>query len=36
MFNRPGIVYRNGSTVIEDRWKADSFVLSAGLVYSIF
>lgn len=36
MFNRPGIVYRNGPTVIEDRWKADSFVLSAGLVYSIF
>ena len=36
MFNRPGIVYRNGTTVIEDRWKADSFVLSAGLVYSIF
>ena len=36
MFTRPGIVYRNGTTVIEDRWKADSFVLSAGLVYSIF
>jgi hypothetical protein len=36
MFNRPGIVYRSGTTVIEDRWKADSFVLSAGLVYSIF
>ena len=36
MFNRPSTAYRNGTTVIEDHWKADSFVLSAGLVYSIF
>ena len=36
MFNRPGIVYRNGTSEIADRWDADSFVLSVGLVYSIF
>jgi Outer membrane protein beta-barrel domain len=37
MFNRPKIVYRNGTSFqIDDRWNADSFVLSAGLVYSIF
>jgi hypothetical protein len=35
LFNRPDVVYRDrfGS---EDRWKADAFVLSAGMVYSIF
>ena len=34
--NRPNVVYRNGSTTVEDRWQADALVLSVGLVYSIF
>jgi hypothetical protein len=37
MINRPQIVYRsNTGQQVEDRWKADSLVLSVGLVYSIF
>ena len=35
--NRPDVVYRdrNGSE-FRNRWKADSVVLSVGMVYSIF
>lgn len=37
LFNRPDIVYRDRfGTEHENRWKADSVVLSAGLVFSIF
>jgi hypothetical protein len=37
MFNRPNVRYRSGSGAeFEDRWKADSIVLSVGLVYSLF
>ena len=37
MLNRPGVVYRNvAGQQFEDRWRADSIVLSVGLVYSIF
>jgi hypothetical protein len=37
MINRPKVVYRSiTGQVVEDRWKADSLVLSVGLVYSIF
>ena len=37
LFNRPDIVYRDQTGVEhENRWKADSVVLSAGLVFSIF
>jgi hypothetical protein len=36
-FNRPDVVYRDRfGTEFRDRWKADAFVLSAGMVYSIF
>lgn len=35
--NRPDIVYRDPSGAeFRNRWKADSIVLSAGVVYSIF
>jgi hypothetical protein len=37
LFNRPDVVYRDRfGTEFKDRWKADSFVVSAGVVYSIF
>ena len=37
MFNRPDVVYRDFSgTEFRDRWKADAFGVSAGLVYSLF
>lgn len=37
MFNRPNVTYRNSAGVqFEDRWRADSVVLSVGLVYSLF
>lgn len=37
LFNRPDTVYRDRfGTEFRDRWKADSFVVSAGVVYSIF
>ena len=37
MFNRPQVVYRSTTgQQVEDRWRADSIVLSVGLVYSIF
>jgi hypothetical protein len=37
MINRPKIVYRSGTgSQIDDRWRADSIVLSVGLVYSLF
>ena len=36
-FNRPDVVYRDRfGTEFRDRWKADAYVLSAGMVYSIF
>jgi hypothetical protein len=35
--NRPDVVYRDQTgTEFRNRWKADSVVLSVGLVYSIF
>jgi hypothetical protein len=35
--NRPDVVYRDPSgTEFRNRWKADSFAISAGMVYSIF
>ena len=37
LINRPDVVYRNRfGQEIDDRWKADAFVLSAGAVYSLF
>jgi hypothetical protein len=37
LINRPDVVYRNRfGQEIDDRWKADAFVLSAGVVYSLF
>jgi hypothetical protein len=37
MFNRPDITYRNVSgQQFQDRWRADSVVLSVGVVYSLF
>ena len=36
MINRAKVVYRNAGVEIDDQWKADSVVLSVGLVYSIF
>jgi hypothetical protein len=37
MINRPDITYRNvAGEQFEERWRADSVVLSVGLVYSIF
>jgi hypothetical protein len=37
MINRPGIVYRDSAgTELRDQWKADSVVLSVGVVYSVF
>lgn len=37
LINRPDIVYRNRfGQEIDDRWKADAFVLSVGAVYSLF
>ena len=37
MINRPDVHYRNAfGEEITDRWKADSVVLSVGVVYSIF
>jgi len=37
LFNRPDVVYRDRfGSEFRDRWKADAFVLSAGMVYSIF
>jgi hypothetical protein len=37
MINRPKVVYRSiTGQEVEDRWTADSLVLSVGLVYSIF
>ena len=37
LFNRPDVVYRDRlGTEFRDRWKADAFVVSAGMVYSIF
>jgi hypothetical protein len=35
MFNRAKVVHRNVGTEFDD-WNADSFVLSVGVVYSIF
>jgi hypothetical protein len=36
-FSRPDIVYRDRfGTEYRNEWKADAFVLSAGLVYSLF
>ena len=37
MFNRPDMTYRNAAgQQFEDRWRADSVVLSVGVVYSLF
>ena len=37
MFNRPDITYRNGAgQQFDDQWRADSLVLSVGVVYSLF
>ena len=37
LINRPDVVYRNRfGQEIDDRWKADAFVLSVGAVYSLF
>jgi hypothetical protein len=36
LINRPKVVYRNAGIEINDRWRADSVVLSVGVVYSIF
>lgn len=37
MIARPNVSYRNGAgEIFEDRWKADSVVLSVGAVYSLF
>jgi hypothetical protein len=37
MFNRPQMTYRsNTGQQVEDFWRADSIVLSVGMVYSIF
>ena len=36
MFNRAKVTYRNAGVEVDDRWNADSVVLSVGLVYSIF
>ena len=37
MINRPQTIYRSTTgQQIEDRWRADSMVLSLGVVYSIF
>ena len=37
LFNRPDVVYRDRfGSEFRDRWKADAFVVSAGMVYSIF
>ena len=37
MLNRPQVIYRSATgQQVEDRWQADSIVLSVGLVYSIF
>lgn len=37
MINRPGITYQDSTRQpFQDRWNADSLVLSAGVVYSFF
>ena len=37
MINQPDVVYRDSSgTEFRNRWKADSIVLSLGMVYSLF
>ena len=37
MINRPEVIYRSTTgQQVEDRWQADSVVLSIGVVYSIF
>ena len=37
MFNRPDTVFRNGAgEEFVNRWKADAFAISVGLVYSLF
>lgn len=37
LINRPDVLYRDASGAeFQDRWKADSVVLSVGAVYSIF
>lgn len=37
MINRPDITYRNvAGEQFEERWRADSIVLSVGVVYSVF
>jgi hypothetical protein len=37
LINRPDVVYRNRfGQEIDDRWKADAFVVSVGAVYSLF
>lgn len=37
MFNRPDITYRDPAGRLSDhQWRADSLVLSAGMVYSLF
>jgi hypothetical protein len=37
VINRPDVVYHDRlGQQIDDRWKADAFVLSAGVVYSLF
>ena len=37
LFNRPEVTFRDQfGQEFRDRWKADAFVLSAGLVYSLF
>ncbi len=37
MINRPEVTYRsNTGQQVADRWRADSIVLSVGMVYSIF
>ena len=37
LFNRPGVTYRtNTGQEFKDHWRADAFVLSVGVVYSLF
>ena len=37
MVNRPDVTYRsNTGQQVQDRWRADSIVLSVGMVYSVF
>jgi hypothetical protein len=36
MWNRPDTTYFDGTGALRNRWHADAFALSAGVVYSLF